>query len=108
MHEKTALSISTPQDEGASLMKLYYDMQGNVTNLNQQISNFEKVTLPELRIQLGDRTREALSKFLFAVAPGGNDYSINYFMSNPNNVTLEDFTQNLIATFENQLKVPTP
>lgn len=79
-------------------------MQGNVISLSQQISNFEKVTLPELGMQLGNKTRKALSDFLFVVGTGGNDYSLNYFLFNPN-VSLVDFTSNLTTTLENQLKV---
>ncbi|KAK6114752.1 hypothetical protein DH2020_007021 [Rehmannia glutinosa] len=57
---------------------------GNVISLNQQIRNFENVTLPDLEQQLGDKSREILSQSLFVVGSGGNDYSLNYFVANRN------------------------
>lgn len=75
-------------------------------SLNQQIRNFEKVTLPELKLQLGDNSSEMLSRFLFVVGSGGNDYSLNYFVGLANrNVSLEAFTANLTTTLSDQLKV---
>ena len=69
-------------------------VQGEVVSLRQQISNFEAVTLPDLRAQLrgaaataGDHRirrqdsfqRCYLSKCLFIIGTGGNDYLLNYF-----------------------------
>ncbi|KAL7156002.1 hypothetical protein ABFS83_03G113400 [Erythranthe nasuta] len=76
-----------------------------VTNLNQQIRNFEWTTLPDFELQLGEKSTEIImSEFLFVVGSGGNDYTLNYFRSNNTNITLEDFTANLTATLSLQLK----
>lgn len=81
-------------------------LAGNVTSLNQQIRNFEKVTLPELERQMGNNnSMEILSEFLFVVGSGGNDYSLNYFVGLSNsNVSLETFTAGLTDTLSAQLK----
>ncbi|KAL1533729.1 GDSL esterase/lipase-like protein [Salvia divinorum] len=81
-------------------------LAGNVTSLNQQISNFEKVTLPELELQFGNKnSKEILSDFLFVVGSGGNDYSLNYFLGLANtNVSLEAFTNTVTAILSAQLK----
>lgn len=80
-----------------------------MTSLNQQIRNFEAVTLPELEKQRGSNNSiEILSEFLFVVGSGGNDYSLNYFVGLANsNVSLEAFTTSLTATLSAQLKVIT-
>ncbi|MCD9646590.1 hypothetical protein HAX54_036570 [Datura stramonium] len=77
---------------------------GEVISLNQQIRNFENVTLPELEEQLGCKSNESLRNYLFVVGSGGNDYSLNYFLGLPKNVTVQDFTANLIITFSHQLR----
>lgn len=76
-------------------------------NLNQQIRNFEEVTLPELEAELGRcTTSQSLEDYLFVVGTGGNDYSFNYFLTTSSrNVTLETFTANLTASLSTQLKV---
>ena len=75
-------------------------------NLNQQLRNFEKVTLPELEAQLGHRSRVVLPNYLFVVGTGGNDYSFNYFlMKSSINVSLEVFTANLTSSLSQQIKV---
>ena len=80
--------------------------QRQVISLNQQIKNFEEVTLPELEKQLGCRSRELLPNYLFVVGAGGNDYSFNYFLRKPeNNVSLQAFTDNLTNSLSQQLKV---
>ncbi|KAL3638760.1 hypothetical protein CASFOL_016667 [Castilleja foliolosa] len=82
-------------------------LAGNVISLNQQIRNFETVTLPDLKQQLGNKksTKVMFHKFLFVVGSGGNDYSFNYFLSLLNsNLTIEAFTANLTTTLSNQLK----
>lgn len=77
-----------------------------MTSLNQQIRNFEVVTIPELELQMGKKIPEILSQFIFVVGSGGNDYSLNYFLGPANNnVTLEAFTANLTTTLSLQLKV---
>ncbi|KAH6825212.1 hypothetical protein C2S53_018759 [Perilla frutescens var. hirtella] len=81
-------------------------LAGNVTSLNQQIRNFEEVSLPELERQLGNNnSKEILSEFLFVVGSGGNDYSLNYFVGLGNNsVSLEAFTTSMTDTLSAQLK----
>ncbi|KAK4365765.1 hypothetical protein RND71_013645 [Anisodus tanguticus] len=78
---------------------------GEVTSLNEQIRNFENVTLPELEEQLGCKSKESLRNYLFVVGSGGNDYSLNYFLGLANNnITVQDFTANLTLTLTHQLK----
>ncbi|BBH09056.1 GDSL-like Lipase/Acylhydrolase superfamily protein [Prunus dulcis] len=78
---------------------------GHVINMNQQIRNFEEITLPELETQLGCRSLQSLPNYLFVVGTGGNDYSFNYFLRSSNqNVSLEMFTANLTASLSRQLK----
>ncbi|XP_051124057.1 GDSL esterase/lipase At1g29660-like [Andrographis paniculata] len=78
---------------------------GNVISLNQQIRNFETTTLPELEMQLGQNSSRILPQYMFLVASGGNDYSLNYLLNlTRSNVTLEAFTANLTSTFTLQLK----
>ncbi|KAI5318088.1 hypothetical protein L3X38_037796 [Prunus dulcis] len=80
-------------------------LAGHVINLNQQIRNFEEITLPELETQLGCRSHQSLPNYLFVVGTGGNDYSFNYFLRSSNkNVSLEIFTANLTASLSRQLK----
>ncbi|KAK8579872.1 hypothetical protein V6N13_143034 [Hibiscus sabdariffa] len=75
-----------------------------VITLNQQIRNFEEITLPELEQQLGCKS-EVLKDYLFVVGTGGNDYSFNYFLGRGgNNVTLQAFTANLTNSLSLQLK----
>lgn len=81
-------------------------------SLNQQIRNFKIWTLPDLEVQLGrsghrGAYKHYLSKYLFAVGTGGNDYLLNYFMPGEKNkrATLQQFTQALISTLSGQLKV---
>ncbi|XP_073287628.1 GDSL esterase/lipase At1g29670-like [Primulina huaijiensis] len=79
-------------------------LAGNVISLNQQIRNFEEYTLPELEIQLENKSKEILPQFLFLVGTGGNDYSLNYFMGLSNsNTSIEDFTANLITALAHHL-----
>ncbi|OMO97879.1 Lipase, GDSL [Corchorus capsularis] len=76
-----------------------------VITLNQQIKNFEEVTVPELEKETGNNgsREELLSNYLFVVGTGGNDYSFNYFLRNPN-VSLQAFTANLTNSLSLQLK----
>lgn len=72
-----------------------------MVSLNEQIKNFEEVTLPDLKTH-----RDFLQNYLFVVGSGGNDYSFNYFMRQANaNVSVEAFTKNLIKSLSQQLKV---
>jgi hypothetical protein len=89
------------------LKRLMTCIQGNVISLNQQIRNFEEVTLPFLEAEMGFQRRELLPKYLFVVGSGGNDYSFNYFLrqSNANVSDLEAFTANLTRKLSGQLQV---
>ncbi|MBA0692247.1 hypothetical protein Goari_009821, partial [Gossypium aridum] len=51
-------------------------------SLNQQIRNFETVTLPQVKKQLRVTRREnrkAMKKYMSIVGTGGNEYLFNYF-----------------------------
>ncbi|XP_060216357.1 GDSL esterase/lipase At1g29670-like [Lycium barbarum] len=90
---------------GSGILDDTGSVAGEVISLNQQIRNFENVTLPELEEQLGCKSKESLKDYLFVVGSGGNDYSLNYFLSLANNnITLQDFTANLTLTLSHQLK----
>jgi hypothetical protein len=97
-------------------------VQGKVVSLRQQITNFESVTLPDLRAQLRGPAAAAnhwikgqdsfhkcyLSKCLFVIGTGGNDYLLDYF--NPGNGTqggppLSEFTASLITKLSGHLQV---
>ncbi|GMH00307.1 hypothetical protein Nepgr_002146 [Nepenthes gracilis] len=74
-------------------------------NLNPQISNFEKVTLPQLERQLNCSDMQILCHYLFVIAVGGNDYQLNYFVSNSSNAfSLETFTNMVMAAYSERLK----
>lgn len=84
--------------------------QGGVICLRQQIRNFDTVTLPELRARLGgnnQRLSSHLSKSLFVIGTGGNDYMLNYFLPGgpTQKINVQDFTRILIAKLSKQLKV---
>ncbi|KAB2031192.1 hypothetical protein ES319_D05G288000v1 [Gossypium barbadense] len=83
-------------------------LAGQVISLNQQIRNFETVTLPEVKNQLGVNRREnrkATKKYMFIMGTGGNDYLFNYFARKGEyNVSLETFTANLTTSLSLQLK----
>lgn len=75
-------------------------------SLNEQIKKFEEVTLPELNVQLEGNSKESIPKYLFVVGSGGNDYTLNYFLTKSGtNISLEAFTDNLTITLSHQLKV---
>lgn len=84
--------------------------QGGVISLSQQVRNFENVTRPDFRAQLGGNDQQFsshLSKSLFVIGTGGNDYLLNYFLrSGPTqNISLQDFTRTLITDLSKQLMV---
>lgn len=94
-------------------------VQGEVVSLRQQISNFEAVTLPDLRAQLRGAAatsrvkgqqdpfqRGYLSKCLFVIGTGGNDYLLNYFSPRKNGTPLPEFTRSLITKLSDHLQVP--
>lgn len=75
-------------------------------SLNEQIKKFEEVTLPDLESQLESSSRDSLSKYLFVIGSGGNDYTLNYFLTkSPANLSVQAFTATLISTLSTQLKV---
>ncbi|KAF2323382.1 hypothetical protein GH714_035033 [Hevea brasiliensis] len=79
-------------------------LAGEVISLNQQMRNFETVTLPELEAEMGMQSREFLKNYLFVVGTGGNDYTFNYFLKPSNeSVSLEAFTANLTHSLSKQL-----
>ncbi|XP_051199668.1 GDSL esterase/lipase At1g29670 [Lolium perenne] len=92
---------------------------GEVLSLEQQITNFEAVTLPNLRAQLqraNDRKKMKghdffdrcyLPKSLFVIGSGGNDYLLNYFRPRNSEETrpdLSDFTRALVARLSAHLQ----
>ncbi|WCJ44091.1 GDSL esterase/lipase At1g29670 [Euphorbia peplus] len=78
---------------------------GEVINLNKQMKNFEEITLPELKVELGEESEKLLEKYLFVIGTGGNDYSFNYFLDpSYQNVSLEQFTSNLTFSLSTQLE----
>uniref|UniRef100_A0A1D1YCZ3 GDSL esterase/lipase At1g29670 n=1 Tax=Anthurium amnicola TaxID=1678845 RepID=A0A1D1YCZ3_9ARAE len=93
---------------GSGILDETRPTRGTVISLNQQISNFERVTLPQLTTQLGrhgGRHSAELHKYLFVVGTGGNDYLLNYYLGGvANTVSLQDFTALLTSTFVSQLK----
>jgi hypothetical protein len=101
--------------------------QGDVVSLRRQISNFEAVTLPDLRAHLrgaaatgtdhrikGNQQQDPfqrcyLSKCLFIIGTGGNDYLLNYFNPRRNGSDgappLPEFTRSLITKLSGHLQV---
>ncbi|KAF3447384.1 hypothetical protein FNV43_RR12570 [Rhamnella rubrinervis] len=88
---------------GSGILDSTGSIAGKVISLNEQIRNFEEVTLPDLEAQLGCKSAESLAHYLFVVGTGGNDYSFNYFL-NPSNLSLEAFTTNLTASLSQKIK----
>lgn len=80
-------------------------------SLNVQISHFKVTTLPELctQLRIGPNQRQLfedhLSKYLFVVGTGGNDYMQYFATSEKDKVSLPIFTQSLISALSHQLKV---
>ncbi|KAF3788782.1 GDSL esterase/lipase [Nymphaea thermarum] len=92
---------------GSGILDETGSISGGVITLKQQIDNFEGATLPELKAQLGrfKRAGPFISKSLFVVGAGGNDYLLNYFQSNTSaQYSLPDFTSLLIQSFSEKLK----
>lgn len=81
--------------------------QGHVYSLTEQINKFEEVTLPELEAELGCNSTHLLSKYLFVVGVGGNDYTFNYFRPSLSGSTILDqgFASNLTNSLSQHLKV---
>uniref|UniRef100_A0A803M570 acetyl-CoA carboxytransferase n=1 Tax=Chenopodium quinoa TaxID=63459 RepID=A0A803M570_CHEQI len=77
---------------------------GRVISLNEQITNFEAVTLPKLEIQLGCQRTEILPDYLFLLGAGNNDYLLNYFLLGQLTQTPQAFAAKLISAYSAQLK----
>ncbi|XP_031473865.1 GDSL esterase/lipase At1g29670-like [Nymphaea colorata] len=73
-----------------------------VIPFNQQIRNFEARTLPELRSLLGKDLSSYLSRSIFAINTGGNDYVWGCFFRAA--CYLPEFTEELLGRFTQQLK----
>ncbi|PIA64563.1 hypothetical protein AQUCO_00100203v1 [Aquilegia coerulea] len=87
---------------GSGILDETGSVSGRVISLNQQIKNFEDITLPELTAQLGTIS---LSKYLFVIGSGGNDYLLNFFLpTNPKKMSLPDFTANLRQSLSSQIQ----
>ncbi|KAF6159028.1 hypothetical protein GIB67_022183 [Kingdonia uniflora] len=94
---------------GSGILDETGSISGRVISLNQQIRNFEEVSLPSLGPVLGCENAtilaQALADYLFVMGSGGNDYLMNYFLpTSIHKSSLEDFTTNLIAELSNQIK----
>ncbi|CAN6194828.1 unnamed protein product [Urochloa humidicola] len=108
---------------GSGILDNTGKLTGEVVSLRQQISNFEAVTLPDLRAQMrgaaatagGHRIKRQdlfqrcyLSKCLFIIGTGGNDYLLNYFNPRKNGTeggpALPDFTRSLITKLSGHLQ----
>ncbi|KAL8110924.1 GDSL esterase/lipase At1g29670-like isoform X2 [Apium graveolens] len=90
---------------GSGILDETGSIVGEVMSLNEQIKKFEEVTLPELESQLESSSTDSLSKYLFVVGSGGNDYTLNYFFTKSQaNLSVQAFTANLTTTLSTQLK----
>lgn len=83
----------------------YQIIQGKVITLNEQIRNFENVTLPDLERQLKRDSTEILPDYLFLLAAGNNDYLLNYFLLGQATHSPDAFAAWLISTYSAQIKV---
>ncbi|CAL5053335.1 unnamed protein product [Urochloa decumbens] len=108
---------------GSGILDNTGKLTGEVVSLRQQIRNFEAVTLPDLRAQPRGAAATAgnhrirrqdsfqrcyLSKCLFVIGTGGNDYLLNYFNPGKNGTeggpALPDFTRSLITKLSDHLQ----
>lgn len=114
---------------GSGILDQTGSIVSKVISLNQQISNFERATLPDLKIEIQNRDHDsdnghkllsnALSRYLFIVETGGNDLLLNYYAkmnmnknitiddkhkTQRNNVGLQRFTDKLITLLSSDLK----
>nr|XP_017256980.1 PREDICTED: GDSL esterase/lipase At1g29670-like [Daucus carota subsp. sativus] len=90
---------------GSGILDDTGSIAGEVMSLNEQIKKFEEVTLPEMENQLESSSRESLSKYLFVIGSGGNDYTLNYFFTKSQaNISVQAFSANLTSTLFTQLK----
>ncbi|KAL6841669.1 hypothetical protein ACP4OV_028498 [Aristida adscensionis] len=105
---------------GSGILDHTGKLSGEVVSMRQQITNFEAVTLPDLRAQVPIATnhkmkgrdsfqQEYLSKCLFIIGTGGNDYLLNYFNPKKNwgstsRPPLSEFTRSLITKLSGHLQ----
>ncbi|KAL6602850.1 hypothetical protein ACP70R_043211 [Stipagrostis hirtigluma subsp. patula] len=106
---------------GSGILDHTGELSGEVVSLSQQITNFEAVTLPDLRAQLPITTNNHkmkgqdsfqqcyLSKCLFIIGTGGNDYLLNYFNPSKNwgsstRPPLSGYTRSLITKLSGHLQ----
>ncbi|XP_043703799.1 GDSL esterase/lipase At1g29670-like [Telopea speciosissima] len=96
---------------GSGILDDTGSISGCVITLRKQIRNYQKVTLRQLAHQLGRGSKNSLissgilSKYLFVIGTGGNDYLLNYFLRNStSSASLEAFTANLIRVLSMKLK----
>ncbi|KMZ65612.1 hypothetical protein ZOSMA_317G00290 [Zostera marina] len=114
---------------GSGILDQTGSIVSKVISLNEQISNFERTTLPDLKSEIENRYHEddggdklvsnELSKYLFIVETGGNDLLLNYFAkmnmntditvdhkhkTQRNNIGLQRFTNKLITLLSSDLK----
>ncbi|XP_006656166.1 GDSL esterase/lipase At1g71250-like [Oryza brachyantha] len=108
---------------GSGILDITGQHTGGVLSLKQQITNFEAVTLPDLRAQLQGATAAHptaghkmkgqdffdqcyLPKSLFVIGTGGNDYLLNYFnpRGGPTRPHLSEFTSSLLTKLSTHLQ----
>lgn len=109
---------------GSGILDHTGQLTGEVVSLRRQISNFEAVTLPDLRAHLRGAAATAtdhrikgqdpfqrcyLSKCLFIIGTGGNDYLFNYFNPRRNGSDdgappLPEFTRSIITKLSAHLQ----
>ncbi|XP_042507586.1 GDSL esterase/lipase At1g29670-like [Macadamia integrifolia] len=96
---------------GSGILDDTGSISGFVISLKQQIKNFEMVTMPQLGEQLGCESTKALissgvlSKYLFVIGTGGNDYLLNYFLRNTTgDAALHAFTAKLSTKLSKKLQ----
>ncbi|XP_008798605.2 GDSL esterase/lipase At1g29670-like [Phoenix dactylifera] len=96
---------------GSGILDQTGSITGEVMSLSQQVRDFKTRTLPDFAAQLelsGHRGayKHYLSKYLFVVGTGGNDYLLNYFIpGEKKRPALRQFTKALISTLSGQLKM---
>ncbi|XP_068649235.1 GDSL esterase/lipase At1g29670-like [Aristolochia californica] len=73
------------------------------TSLNEQIKNFQGVTLPEFNRKFADNLPLTLTKYVFLIGTGGFDYLINYLYSH-DGISLQEFTESMIAALSDHIK----
>ncbi|KAL8110914.1 hypothetical protein AgCh_026613 [Apium graveolens] len=100
----TAIGV-TYASGGSGILSDTGSTSGGVPSLDEQIKNFEEVTLPELQVQWEKSSRDPLSNYLFVIGGGANDYMLNYYMNkSKSDVGVQEFTANLTINLSSQIK----